>query len=68
MDPGEGRGRGRGHVTNLVEDEEEHLNGKDHEDYCGEDGGQMEDQLASGGRQRQQPRARHLRRYSQRSF
>ncbi len=26
-------------VNDLVEDEEEHLNGKDHEDYGGEDGG-----------------------------
>jgi hypothetical protein len=55
-------------VTDLVEDEEEHLNGKDHEGDGGEDGGQMEDQLARGGRQRQQPRARHLRRNSQTSF
>ena len=37
-------------ITDLVEDEEEHLNGKDHEEDCGEDGGQMEDQLASCGR------------------
>ncbi len=69
MDPGGwGGGGGWGHVTDLVEYEEEHLNGKDHEEDGGEDGGQMEDQLARGGRQRQQPRARHLRRNSQTSF
>jgi hypothetical protein len=55
-------------ITDLVEDEEEHLNGKDHEEDGGEYGGQMEDQLARGGRQSQQPWARHLRRNSQTSF